>query len=229
MSTPGYSVENAQAYGWGPAAPPDRKKASILRTFVVGSQVLDVGCASGTYVDLLSGDGLNATGLEAMPEFLREAEARARRGTFVRGEAQAMPFADKSFDTVVLFDVLEHLEDDQAVAVEAVRVARQRILVLVPLSDPPELLRNNVVFEHHRDRTHLREYSIEQVSNLFISLGCTMVALEPAYPANPRGLLADSLKLPAPFRAALRGGLRLLKPLFTPHFSELFLVVDVPR
>jgi len=227
MNTPGYSVENAQTYGWGPDAPPDPQKAAMLRRFTIGPRVLDVGCASGTYVDLLSGDGLNVTGLEAIPEFLREAEARGRRGTFVRGEAQAMPFKDKSFETAVLFDVLEHL-DDRAVAIEAVRVTRRRILVLVPLSDPPELLKNNLVFEHHRDRTHLREYSIEEVSNLFTGLGCKVVELEPAYPANPRGLLADSLKLPAPFRVALRGGLRLLKPLFASHFSELFLVVDVP-
>jgi SAM-dependent methyltransferase len=227
MTLPGYSVENAEAYGWGPDSPPDPQKLAVLRRFVVGPTVLDVGCASGTYVDLLSGDGFQVTGLEAVPEFLREAEARRRRGRFVAGEAQSMPFPDKSFDTTVLYDVLEHLEDG-IVAAEAVRVTRRRILVLVPLSDPPELLRNNLVFQHHRDRTHLREYTVDDVSRLFTTRGCSIRAVELAYPANPRGLLADSLRLPGPFRTALRGLLRAFKPLFKPHFSEVFLVIDVP-
>jgi SAM-dependent methyltransferase len=227
MNRAGYSVENAQAYGWGPDSPPDPEKAAVLRRFVAGPAVLDVGCATGVYVNLLAGDGLDATGLEAVPDFLREAQARGRRGRFVVGEAQSMPFADKSFDTTVLFDVLEHL-DDRAVAREAVRVTRQRILVLVPLSDPPELLRNNFVFQHHRDRTHIREYAVDDLSRLFTDLGCQVRTVQPAYPANPRGLLADSLKLPGPFRVVARGLLRLIKPLVKPHFSEVFLVVDVP-
>ena len=226
MKDSDYSVAKAQTYGWGPDAPPDAQKTSILRRFVKGPAVLDVGSATGTYVDLLARDGLDVTGLEAIPEFLHEAEMRGRRGRFVQGSAESMPFADKSFDTTVLFDVLEHL-DDRAVAAEAMRVTRSRILVLVPLKDPPELLRNNFVFQHHRDRTHLREYEIDDLSRLFTELGGRVRAIEKAYPANPRGLLADSLRLPPPFRLLLRGLLRAVKPLFTPHFSEVFLVVDV--
>jgi len=228
MKKAGYSVVNAQRYGWGPDAPADARKLAVLRKFVRGPAVLDVGCASGTYVDLLAQDGLDVTGLEAIPEFLKAAEARGRRGRFVLGGAESMPFADKSFDSTILFDVLEHL-DDQAVVAEAVRVTRQRLLVLVPLTDPPELLDNNFVFQHHRDRTHLREYTVDELTRLFTDRGGVVRALEPAYPANPRGLLADSLRLPAAGSRALRGLLRLLKPAFKPHYSEVFLIVDLPR
>jgi SAM-dependent methyltransferase len=222
-----YSIENATTFGWGPDDPAVPQKADVLRRHVIGPAVLDVGCASGTYVDLLSARGFQATGLDAFPQFLEEARARGRRGTFVRGDAQAMPFPDKSFDTTVLFDVLEHL-DDQAVLQEAARVTRRRIIALVPLSDPEELLRNNFVFEHHRDRTHLREYTVPELTRLFVDLGLTVRAVEPAFPANPRGLLADSLRLPSPVRWLARALLRLLKPLVTPHYSEVFLVADVP-
>jgi len=85
MKDSDYSVAKAQTYGWGPDAPPDAQKTSILRRFVKGPAVLDVGSATGTYVDLLSRDGLDVTGLEAVPEFLHEAEMRGRRGRFVQG------------------------------------------------------------------------------------------------------------------------------------------------
>lgn len=228
MKKAGYSVVNAQRYGWGPDAPADPQKLAVLRKFIRGPAVLDVGCASGTYVDLLARDGLDVTGLEAFPEFLKEAEARGRKGRFVLGGGESMPFADKSFDSAILFDVLEHL-DDQVVVTQAFRVTRHRLLVLVPLTDPPELLDNNFVFQHHRDRTHLREYTIDDLTRLFTDRGGVIHAIEPAYPANPRGLLADSLRLPAAARRGVRGLLRLLKPAIKPHYSEVFLIVDLPQ
>ena len=57
--------------------------------------------------------------------------------TFVCGDACALPFDDASFDVVTLFDVLEHIPDDQAAAREAMRVTRPggHILVSTPRHD----------------------------------------------------------------------------------------------
>jgi SAM-dependent methyltransferase len=226
VSSESYSVEKAAAYGWGPDSPPDPQKADFLLRQARGSSVLDVGCASGTYVDLLARQGFEATGLESFPDFLREAAAHGRQGRFVEGHAQSMPFPDKSFDTTVLFDVLEHVDDRLAVR-EAIRVTRARILVLVPLQDPVELLQNNFVFQHHRDRTHLREYSIDGLRRMFADHGGAVEVVEPAYPANVRGLFADSLRLPRAGRLFVRAALRPFKRLFAAHFSQVFLVVNL--
>ncbi len=226
MTERGYSVEHARAYGWGPEAPPDPQKVAVLRQFVIGRAVLDVGCATGTYVDLLSRAGFAVTGVDAFPGFLREAAARRRAGQFVEGHVEALPFPDKSFDTTILFDVLEHVNDRAALR-EAIRVTRQRILALVPLADPPELVRSGFVFVHHQDRTHLREYSKEELQRLFAEEGGHIVRWQPAYPANVRRLFADSLRLPSPFRFLLRAVLRLLRPFFRPFFSEVFIAADV--
>jgi ubiquinone/menaquinone biosynthesis C-methylase UbiE len=43
---------------------------------------------------------------------------------FVCADARQLPFASGSFDAVTLFDVLEHIGEDQAAAAEALRVAR---------------------------------------------------------------------------------------------------------
>jgi len=52
----------------------------------------------------------------------------------VQADARALPYADGSFDTVIVGDLLEHLGDADAVAVlcEAARVARARIIVTWP-------------------------------------------------------------------------------------------------
>lgn len=51
----------------------------------------------------------------------------------VQALAHALPFPDKSFDTVTMFDVMEHLvpEDTAAACHEMKRVARQTILLTV--------------------------------------------------------------------------------------------------
>lgn len=50
---------------------------------------------------------------------------------FVGGDATRLPFGDDSFDAVTLFDLLEHVPDDRAVAAEALRVLRPGGHVLV--------------------------------------------------------------------------------------------------
>jgi ubiquinone/menaquinone biosynthesis C-methylase UbiE len=44
--------------------------------------------------------------------------------SFVCGDACLLPFKDNSFEIVTLFDVLEHIEDDDHAAQEALRVVR---------------------------------------------------------------------------------------------------------
>jgi hypothetical protein len=49
------------------------------------------------------------------------------------GDARALPFEDDSFDTVLLAETLEHLENPGLAWSEACRVARGRVIMTVPL------------------------------------------------------------------------------------------------
>ena len=57
--------------------------------------------------------------------------------TFVCGDARKLPFPDDSFAIVTMFDLLEHVDDHQAAATEALRVARPggHLLVSTPAAD----------------------------------------------------------------------------------------------
>ena len=50
----------------------------------------------------------------------------------VRGDAHKLPFFDKSFDTIVFGDVMEHVVDPYIVLKEALRVAKSRVVITVP-------------------------------------------------------------------------------------------------
>lgn len=63
------------------------------------------------------------------------AQLNARGGLARAGEITALPFANDSFDLVAAFDVIEHVEDDERVFAEFMRVLKPdgRLIFSVPL------------------------------------------------------------------------------------------------
>jgi len=64
-----------------------------------GQRVLDVGCGPGRHAHALSGRGLHVVGIDISEAFVRLAAGKG--GSFVRGDAGALPVADGSFDAVI--------------------------------------------------------------------------------------------------------------------------------
>ena len=87
-------------------------------------EVVDVGCGAGGNLELLDQFG-RARGVEPPGPGLDGCRARGLGPERVlAGEADALPLEDESVDLVTLFDVLEHLDDDQAAVLEAYRVLK---------------------------------------------------------------------------------------------------------
>jgi ubiquinone/menaquinone biosynthesis C-methylase UbiE len=90
-----------------------------------GDRVLDVGCGPGFFARMLAeavGPQGSVVGLDAAPEMIEYAARKARRlanCTFQAGTAEALPFADLSFDVVVSSLMVHHLP--AGARVEAVR------------------------------------------------------------------------------------------------------------
>ncbi len=92
------------------------------------SAVLDIGCGTGHFTRWLSSLGLDATGLDLSNAMLEVARERSPGGHYLRGTAEALPFAEGAFDVAVLVTSLEFVADQERALVEAARVARRGLV-----------------------------------------------------------------------------------------------------
>jgi 2-polyprenyl-3-methyl-5-hydroxy-6-metoxy-1,4-benzoquinol methylase len=124
-------------------------------TALEGLDVLDAGCGwGGKAVSYAERSGLRSiVGFDlpgemdpAVPDAFASERGVGELCTFLAARAEAMPFEDRSFDLVIMDDVLEHVEDPGQVLRECHRVLRPggRLAVKFPSVRMP--------YAHHLDR-----------------------------------------------------------------------------
>ncbi len=97
------------------------------------TSLLEVGCGEGEVTNRLSdlAPGARVVALDIDLPILR-VSARKVEVPLLAASAEDLPFADDSFDLVVLCEVLEHLEDPARAVREAARVSRRHLVLTVP-------------------------------------------------------------------------------------------------
>ncbi|MCD6385977.1 class I SAM-dependent methyltransferase [Candidatus Sumerlaeota bacterium] len=135
-----------------------------------GKSVLDVGCASGIYVEKLTERSIFAVGVDYyMHEFL---SAGKRKGLFLSADAQKLPFKDESFDTISCFETLEHLPNPQEALLEFKRVCKKNVIITVPNCElPDELRKSGLAFHHYVDRSHINMFTKERLTTILEECG----------------------------------------------------------
>jgi SAM-dependent methyltransferase len=107
---------------------------------VVGS-VLEAGCGEGYGAARLAAGGAGVVALDYDPTTVGHVRRRYPGLTVVRGNLVALPFGDRTYDSVVSLQTVEHLWDQDAFVAECRRVLRPggRLVVSTPnrLTFPP--------------------------------------------------------------------------------------------
>jgi ubiquinone/menaquinone biosynthesis C-methylase UbiE len=97
---------------------------------VAGLRILEVACGRGGFVRELTCAGAHVTGCDFSLSALCVGKEKLRAlgngisSTLIQGDAQALPFADESFDRVVSCETIEHVPDVRKALREMWRVAR---------------------------------------------------------------------------------------------------------
>jgi SAM-dependent methyltransferase len=99
------------------------------------ARILDLGCGAGDILAVLRKRGHSAIGMDISHSALRSAAELNVPGT--RGSYRQAPFAEGSFDIVLMFHVLEHIPDPDAAIAGARKLLRAngRLLIQVPNAD----------------------------------------------------------------------------------------------
>jgi 2-polyprenyl-3-methyl-5-hydroxy-6-metoxy-1,4-benzoquinol methylase len=106
-----------------------------------GRRVLDAGCGVGYGTSYLAEHGAgHVTGVDIDPESIAYAEHRyaAPNIAFRVGDLRALGLAAGSFDTVVSFEVIEHLREQEAFVDELARVLRPDGVLVLSTPNAPQ-------------------------------------------------------------------------------------------
>jgi len=120
-----------------------------------GNRALDLCCGTGDITFALAKRGADATGLDFSPQMLEVAAQRQQAGAkapnlrFIQGDAQQLPYPDKSFDIVTVGYGLRNLTSWERGVDEMHRVAKPGArLIVLDFGKPPNALWRAIYFTH---------------------------------------------------------------------------------
>lgn len=128
MATDEGAANYMETYGEGPGCDTRMVISKLLRN---GQSVLDVGCGPGWNYDHFKkyGPKVDYKGLDYSMRFVRVASIRAGAPVFFLGDVRKIKEREESFDVVLLQDCLEHTNGYREPIKEALRVAREKVII----------------------------------------------------------------------------------------------------
>ncbi len=121
------------------------------------SQILEIGCGTGNVLQALEKNFPTAqlVGMDLFREGLQFARRRVKGG-LVQADLAFPPF-DRLFDLVGMFDVLEHIQDDQIVLNQTYQMIKPGGWLLLTVPADPRLWSYFDIASHHVRRYTLQE------------------------------------------------------------------------
>lgn len=132
-------------------------KAYVLAPQFVSGKLLEVGCGEGRGIDWLLPVVEHYTAIDKIAPVIEGLKVKYPQGVFYSGNIPPLSvFADNSFDSIVSFQVIEHIENDKLFLKEIHRVLKPGGIALITTPNRPLSL--------SRNPWHVREYTVAELT-----------------------------------------------------------------
>ena len=210
-----------------------QRATAAIGPHLVGASALTVCGGSGMDAEFLARAGARVVASDISLGAARRTRERARRYgldiTPIVADVEHMPFADGSFDVVLVHDGLHHLERPQLGLAEMARVARRWVSVTEPARAVATSIavRAGVALEREESGNRVARLSRQEVSDVLLSAGFRpIVAKRYAmyYPHEP-GAVFRVLSQRGVFPLA-RAGWKIGNALIGRHGNKMVVVAE---
>ena len=134
-------------------------KAYIIAGDHVYGDVLEVGCGEGRGIPILLNHSKSFTAVDKLEEVMRDLQIKYPAGKFLSMNIPPLrELKDNSYDSIVSFQVIEHIEDDVLYLKEIYRVLKPGGIALITTPNRSMSL--------SRNPWHIREYLPDQLKTL---------------------------------------------------------------
>jgi 2-polyprenyl-3-methyl-5-hydroxy-6-metoxy-1,4-benzoquinol methylase len=160
-----------------------RRLEFVLRDRPRRGRALDVGCAAGFCMQVLSAAGFEAHGVEISAVIARHAQERLGLHSVHVGTLDGCPHPPNSFDLITMWDVVEHVVDPVALLAKARELLRpDGVLVLETQNIDSAFARLlGRRWHHYKHGEHIYHFNPQTVRTLLRSAGFHVEKLTPRF------------------------------------------------
>ncbi|MDO8538462.1 MAG: class I SAM-dependent methyltransferase [archaeon] len=138
-----------------------KARYNFASEFVKGKKMLDCGCAGGYGTNFLSNFAQNIKAIDLSKEAVAFAKKnfQTKNIEFQQMDATSLKFKDSDFDSVISFEVIEHIKNQNKYLSEIKRVLKKEGVYVC--STP-----NTKIFGSDNNSFHEKEFSFEELKAL---------------------------------------------------------------
>ncbi len=154
-------------------------KLAYLKNYLKGQSILDLGAGHCYYSSWLAERDPNLK-ITAVDRININQPLAKNIEYFNINLEEVLPLKDESFDFIIAFDIIEHVENENQLLAELKRVCKRDGLIVgsVPHDDDKFLPAYNLTFYHRTDLTHKRYYKLEHIESRLRNLSLKVETVE---------------------------------------------------
>jgi 2-polyprenyl-3-methyl-5-hydroxy-6-metoxy-1,4-benzoquinol methylase len=113
-----------------------QKHVSYLSQFVAKGNVLEVGCAMGSFLKVAYEEGFSVTGIDLSAQACDIAKKDVPGAKILQGTLETVKFKPGTFDIIFMSDLVEHVPDPSPFWKETTKILKNNGIICIITPDP---------------------------------------------------------------------------------------------